>query len=678
MKQRLFHKGFYIDTLQRIKGFSIATFVFSIAVTAINAFIMLSDYLGYAESGGGAETEILSLFDMVVTSSILATVFVPILMFMAFVYLYRRNESDFFETIPVNRVTMAISGTMSVLTVLLASVVGSILTYLLITIPCIGKLYVIDPINFWLELLAVLIAAMFSAAVSLLGISVTGTISSGIIVAVSVAVIPRIVMTSFLSVLEGWSIYLVEGKIVPLFNSSTNIYYALLTGNFLAQQTPWNYVYTAVLSVVIYVIATVIFVKRGSESISHKFVKNVHRHIAAVLLAILPMSYAIAPLADFSEMGFLGIILVLVSIGVFVAFEIFGNEKRHKNRGGLIAFIALIVVTAAYSVGLGATAEYLDSYAPKANEIEYVSIVSVSNESDFLSDLFDDYSYLEYQDYAEMRAESIEIRDREIVEIISKALAEKGGENDEDKQPITVKIKSGGKLHYRKVYLLADDYSRVEAVLASNEKYNEIWQNIDEGARYPSAYYGGSYIRYDLLGNVLETMESEIVEYGVDRYRASVYYELPVCEIDYTVYIKGKEYSVSVPIFEYMTKSVEMLEKSRKSIAESEIADLASKLDAIASGDLSAGMYVNYYGDYSSYYMTVDPETSDIDFSEFSRDLMSIVSSDSRNYSSVVYMSLYSNELWGSDYYYTFAVDSSVSEESIKEFFVKYGAEVYE
>lgn len=677
MKHKLFHKGFYLDTLLRIKVFSIFTVVFSVVIAAVNAFIMLSDYLVSVGNGGTAEIKILSLFDIAGVAGGIATIFVPILTFIAFAHLYRRNESDFFETIPVKREAMAFSGTLSVLTVLLASVVGSVLVYILITIPCIGKVYIIDPISFFLELLAVLIASMFSVSISLLGIAVTGVIGSGAIVTASIALIPRLIMSSFLKTLEGWDFSLVKDNVIPLFNSSMNIHYALLTGKFLAQQTPWNYVYTGVISVVIYVIATFLFVKRGSESISHKFGNNTCRHIAAILLAMLPMSYSIAPFFDFEEAGFLGIILAIVSVVVFIVFEIFGNDKRRKNRGGITAFIVLVVITIAYSFGINATHESLESYSPKAEDIEYISVVSTSGESDFLGDLFDDYGYLNYQEYAEMRAESIEIRDREVAEIISKALTEKGEESDEDKRTLTVKIMSLGKIHYRKVHLTAEDYSRVETVLSSNDKYNEIWQNVDDGARYPSAYYEGTYINYDMLGNVLQTMEAEIVKYGVDRYRASVYYELSVCEIDYTIYNKGKEYTVSVPVFEYMDETIKKLETARKTIAENEISDLNSKLDAIVSGELSADIIVNYYGETSSCYLTVSSGNQEIDVRKFTNELKSFVSSETRESSHTIYISLYSNELWGSDYYYTLSVDSSISEDAMEEFFLRYGGTVY-
>ena len=677
MKNKIFHKGFYLDTLLRIKGFSIFVFVFSLVVSAINAFVTLTEYLSYMESGGRVEMKILSLFDIVGNVTTVATIFVPVLIFIAFSHLYKRNESDFFETVPVNREAMAISGTLSVFTVFLSTVIGSVLVYLLITIPCIGKLYVIDPVNFFLELLAVIIAAMFGSAISLVGISVTGVISAGILVAASLALIPRLVMNAFLSILADWNPMLVEGKIIPLFNNSTNVYYALLMGKFLAQETPWNYVYTAVISIILFVIALILFKKRGSEAISHKYEKHVQRHFIAILLAMLPMIYAIVPFFNFADDGFLGIVLGALTIVVFVIFERFGISKGEKNRGGIFAFIALLITVAGLTLGLNSANTYFASYTPTPDEIEYVSIASTDGSDDFLGGIFDDFNYLDYQNYVEKRAENIELRDKEVIKIVSKALKEKGGEEDSDKRAVTVKIKSGGSVHYRTVYLSTDDYYCIDTVLASNEEYNDIWQNVGEGARYPYTYYGGVYIYSDMLDGVLETMEAEIGEYGVERYRASVYTDAPVCEISYSVYIKGKEYSVSAPVFEYMTKTVEKVEKARKTIAENEIADFIAKLDAVESGEMNANIYISYFGENSSCYLDLYPDES-MNFEEFSDGLKAIVASDAYEYSDMINITFYSEDMWGTDYYYTFSVSESLTEEEIKEFLIRYGAVVYE
>ena len=677
MKNKLFHKGFYLDTLLRIKGFSIFVFVFSSVVTAINAFITLTDYFTYLENSGRVEMKILSLFDIVGNITTVATVFVPVLIFLAFSHLYKRNESDFFETVPVNREAMAISGTLSVLTVFISTVIGSVLVYLIITIPCIGKLYVIDSVNFFLELLAVIIAAMFGSAISLVGISVTGVISSGILVAASLALIPRLVMNAFLAILADWNPMLVEGKIIPLFNNSTNVYYALLMGKFLAQETPWNYVYTAVISIILFAIALLLFKKRGSEAISHKFEKNIHRHFIAILLATLPLIYAIVPFFNFVDEGFLGLALGALTIVVFVVFERFGISKGEKNRGGICAFIVLLITAAGLTLGLNSADAYFESYAPSVDEIEYVSITSTDSNDDFFGDIFDDFNYLDYQNYVEKRAENIELRDKEVAKIVSKALKEKGNEDDSDKRAVTVKIKSDGKIHYRTVYLSTEDYYRIDAVLASNEKYNDIWKNVGEGARYPRTYHGGVYIYYDMLDGVLETMEAEVLEYGVDRYRSSVYMEVPVCEISYSVYIKGKEYSVSVPVFEYMSKTVEKVENARKTIAENEIADFISKLDAIEKGEMNANIYISYYGENLSCYLDLYPNKS-MNFEEFSDGLKAIVDSDAYQYSDVINITFYSEDMWGTDYYYTFSVSESVTEEEIGEFLSRYGGVVYE
>ena len=421
MKNRLFHSGFYKDTLRNIKGLSLCALILSAVVSSVFGFITLSDYVAVSETGTSIEIKILSLFDIVSLAGFLSTVFVPILVFVAFSYLYKRNESDFFETIPVKREVMAISGSLAVMTAFLMVILTSAVLYFIITIPAIGKAYVIDAATFFLELLAVVIAAMFSIAASLVAISVTGVSAFGAIVAVAMFVVPRIVMTAFLNALASWNPSLVPGYIIPIFNSSMNIHYSLLFGGFLAQETPWNYVYTAVVAVLMLAIGIVLFKKRGSETITHKYGKHIWRHIMSILIAIVPVAYAATFLFDFERTGHVGIILALISVIAFAVHDKATAGRGVKNRGGIIAFISLIVISGAYCLGLNYADNVFASYLPSSSEIEYVSIVTTRN-TDIFDDIFGIGNYLSYQEYVELRAENIEITDSEAIKIISDAL----------------------------------------------------------------------------------------------------------------------------------------------------------------------------------------------------------------------------------------------------------------
>ncbi len=674
MKRSLFHEGFYKDTLRKIKSGSIFILVFSSIVSVINGFVTLSSYLSSIEMGRAVEVSIMSLFDIVTLSGFISTVFVPILTFVAFSYLYKRNESDFFETIPVKRDAMAVSGSLAVMTVFLMTLAVSVALYLLVTIPAMGKAYVIDFATFFLELLALILAAVFGIGVSLVAISVTGVPIFGAIVTVILMVVPRTVTTAFLTALESQNSALVAGHIIPFFNSNMNIHYSILFGGFLAQQTPWNYVYTAVACVVLMILGITLFKKRGSETITHKYGKHLWRHVSSILIAMVPLTYAVAFLFDFEEMGHVGLILTLISVIAFAIHDKGSAGRGVKNRGGILAFLALAVVTGVYSFSLGVTSNAFASYLPEADDIEYVSVVT-TRETYVLDDLFGANYYLEYAEFVEMRAENIKLTDRETAKIISDALKE-GEDETYQKFQVTVKIKSSGRVHYRKVYLSAEDYYRVESILGSNKEYNEIWQNVSEGTKYPSTYYEGKLINHDMLDGILETIEKDIARYGVERYRAGAVYD-SVCKIECSVYYKGKEYNVSVPVFDYMKETLEKLENARKTIAERELEEFYSILDQIESGELSAYISVNGYVDDDYYYVDVDTLDPDFDKKKFTSELASLVSTDAREeYGNWISISISDNDLWGDNYYYSFAIDSSVTKEELKEFFRKYEGSV--
>lgn len=671
MKNNIFHKGFYLDTLKRIKVISLIVIFLSVTVSSVNGLITLGSYYDNINNGGLIEKSILSLFDISAIISPISTLGVPILVLVSFSYLYKRNESDFFESLPIKRSAMAISGILAVLTVFVATMLSSVIAYLLITIPCIEIYYTIDFLSTVLEVLAVLIAALFSSSIMLLGISVTGKPSSGVIAAFLAIIVPRTVMSIFLDTLKAGNAALVDGKIFPILNPTINLHYSLLLGKFHAQENAWNYIYTAILSLILLIIAIHLFNKRGSETISQGYVKHRYRHIFAIALAFLLIPLAIEFIISYDNMALIGIILSILALIVFVAFEKIEAGKRNKNRGGFIAFLCLLILTVGYVFGINIAQESLLNYSPDADDIEYISVVYDDSYSSWLEDLFES-SYLQYYDYVEMRASNIELDDREIAEIISKALKDNDFSN-ENKMKMTVKIKSG-RVHYRTVYLDSEDYYRIKEILSENEKYNEIWLNIDEGARYPKAYYDGVYIYHDMMEDILYTMKSEIEKYGIEAYRSAEYESYAVCSISYSVYYNGEEKTVGLPVYEYMVETIEKLEQARKSVAEQNVSDFKNKLlDAINQGKLSSiNVYVYTNDDY--YYLYLPYVDSTFDIMKFSADLSDLVSSDVIGESSVgtISITISTDGIFGGSRYYSFAINSEYSGEEIKAFFEKY------
>ena len=86
---------------------------------------------------------------------------------------------------------------------------------------------------------------------------------------------------------------------------------------------------------------------------------------------------------------------------------------------------------------------------------------------------------------------------------------------------------------------------------------------------------------------------------------------------------------------------------------------------------------ISYYGENLSCYLDLYPNQS-MNFEEFSDGLKAIVDSDAYQYSDVINITFYSEDMWGTDYYYTFSVSESVTEEEIGEFLSRYGGVVYE
>lgn len=668
MKNKIFHKGFYLDTLKRIKGFAIIAAVISVVYSAISAILVLTSYTSALSSKQFFEVEIISFLDMAPMSGFFAVFVAPIMTIYAFSYLFKRNESDFFEILPIKRGSMAFTGIVSVLSVIAASTIGSALIYIVITIPCIGNYYTIDFVNFALEILGMLIASAIGSAVTTVAISVTGTFASGALTAIALLITPRILMGFFTDTLKMLNPTLVEGKIIPLFNNSINLYYSFLKSQFVARENVWNYIYSSLLSVAAIIIAILLMTKRGSEWTTQSFVKNTPRHVFSVMLSLIPATFAIQCLLDFENVGIWGIVLLVVAIIVFCVAEKVSLSKGEKNHGGILAFVVLLSVTLLWFGAVKLVDKELSSYSPNADDIDYVSVVYAEGDDDWFSDLYED-KYRTYDQYVAMRAENIEIRDENVKKIIAAALKEKNDDSSADMLPVMVKISVDGKISYRKLYVTSDDYAKIDNALFANSEYDELWMNLSEGAMYPHTYVGGVYIYADTLGDVLTTMEHEIREYGIDVYRNGVYSKYT---IDYTVYYRGEKYNITVYVYDYMTETIKKLDEARKVVAENELSEMKSILDSAISSDHDFEVSVNCYGDDAYYYLYLSK--SDVDFDEFSTDLYGIVSSDSCDgYYNQISILISEGGIFGKTYYYTFAINPDVTPEEIDAFFVKYG-----
>lgn len=673
MKNKIFHKGFYLDTLKRIKGLAIISAVISVIYSAISAILVLTSYTSALSSKQFFEVEIISFLDMASTSGIFVVLITPVMTLCAFSYLFRRNESDFFEILPINRGTMAFTGIVSVLSVVAASTIGSALIYIVITIPCIGNYYTIDFVNSALEILAILIASAIGSAVTTIAISVTGTFVSGALTATALLIIPRILMGFFTDTLKMLNPTLVEGKIIPLFNNSINLYYSFLKSQFVARENVWNYVYSLLLSVVAIIVSILLMTKRGSEWTTQSYVKNAPRHVFSIMLSLIPATFAVQCLLDFENTGIWGFVLLAVSVIVFCVSEKVSLSKGEKNHGGAFAFIVLVVVVLLWLCAVKFVDKELSSYSPDSDDIDYVSVVYAEGDDDWFSDFYED-KYRTYDQYVAMRAESIEIRDENVKKIISNALREKNYDSSGDVVPIVVKISVDGKISYRNLYVTLDDYAKIDNALCANPEYDELWMNLSDGALYPHTYVGGVYIYADTLGDVLTTMEKEIREHGIDAYRNGIYSEYT---IDYTVYYRGEKYNITVSVYDYMTETIKKLDEARKAVAENELSEMKAILNSAISSDNDFEVSVNCYTDSAYYYVSVN--NTDVDLGEFTKGLYGIVSSDSCDgYYNQISILISESGIFGKSYYYTFAIDEDVTQEELSAFFTKYGYEPVE
>jgi len=671
MKMRkLFSSSFYKDTLLRIRGMSIVLTVLSCAFAALKCAPYLLSYLSSLVSHGNSESYMspVTLIDVNSFMTTFSCIIVPIMTGKALGFLFKRNEADFYDALPISRSTMMTSALLAVATCSAFALAASSVVSILVLAPCFGKtVYFIFGMSM-LQLLSLLLCILLSAAAASLACAVTGTSGAATFTAAVIIAAPRLLLLLINNAIYNLGDGAVKGEVIPLFDNNYNLVTAFLFGDKnTASSNPFAYLYTVLLTAALAFLAVVIYSRRKSEAATHPFANSIARHFVAITSSLIISAGAMVLFCIEGYLIGLSVFLFLLSLAAYFIIELaFGKKEKKlvKALKVLPIFLAVNFVIGAF-IGLGGAV--FNSYEPEAEDIDYVSVVQP--EASFVG-------YYDFEQYVALKSDSIRLRDEEIRSIVSEAF----GRDPDDLTPgeewyenVVFKIKARGRARYRALNLYPAEYEKVSNRLCAVEEFREVWMNVSEGAMNPSVYHGD----YDLEGEagerVLATLQAEINEIGFDewfeRYRFGDY----ETNINYTAIHNGKAVTVSLRIPTSMTKTVAVLEHERLNKANALLEELRALVaKASGGGDLyiSADLFSvkNYYGVY------LDFSDNRARAEEFANELLGMISIDVINYDKpYVSLKIGGSSVFSSDYTYaSFAFRDDLGEEDIVSFFKKY------
>ena len=335
----------------------------------------------------------------------------PLLCFMIFGFLHKRNGSDFYHSIPVKRCCLFFTFVSAVISWIF--IIISFFTILLITTLSIFSNYVILNIpNILIFDINILISCILVTAVIALACSITGTLFSNIATSVTIFAIPRLLITLFCCLIESANPSVGWYSMSLLTRPDCNIaIYGLSFFSGVDNASPFltlNYptVYTLILGIIYLMAGCIAFSKRQSETAEKAYAYKSLKFIFRMLIGYLVTLVAVALLFETIVYEYDIYIIPYIIIFAFALISIFiyeiANTKSFKQgikslvTAPLLIVLDLITVAILIIVNNSITDEKLDS---KNTDYVYISgIYTLYTGEASTNDSYEDYLSYTYDD----------------------------------------------------------------------------------------------------------------------------------------------------------------------------------------------------------------------------------------------------------------------------------------
>lgn len=493
--KRIFSVHFFWQSFKQLKAIGIICSIILavISLLPIISHVVTQERLAKMYETYTIETELISGWDCCASLAITFVVFAPLLALNAWKFLNKRSTSDFYLSLPYKRICLFFSRLASVIAWLFLmyaiSLIGRIAGYLIFS-----KYYVVDYGVIFQVHGSMFICCMLVTAAITLACSVTGNMITNVCVSGLILFLPRILI-AVISETIAESVYVVEAsKVIPLFGGTSNIVTGMVFSVFdygsgrLIQDMILSLMpnlYTLILALVYFGLATVLFVSRKSECAGKAAIGKVSRFIIRTVGSFSITSIGLIPifgnLNAYEDVGSLIIYIISVFLVAAVVLAIY-EVAQSKNIRSVVACIPAMIISFILTLIIGGcvniAAERILQYRPQPSKVSYVTIQSGR------------YSYYgnSNKDYFESVTQNIKIQDKKIIsllcdEIEKNARIVQNSEEDEllysdQYLQFFVYLKDGSMGHSRKVYLSQQSVQELNQNIVHVDSYREAYFNL--------------------------------------------------------------------------------------------------------------------------------------------------------------------------------------------------------
>lgn len=532
-RSKFFSLSLMREGIKQTMGVGICLLLVSMFVSGYSPFVRM-----FTGNWYGGYTVIFGMFfsPMFFMGYIMPMIFV----FALFGFMNKRNSSDFYHSVPLNRtcvyITYAATAMLWCIFITTVSTLFSYSLYMMNTDLTISSEFIGTTIG------TTFVLMLLIASIALVAKGLSGTTFSNIAIMFLLMLLPRIILELFISAIQT-ATPVVYASSLPIADFSWNIIFLPLSFSS-ANPDTWSVsastIWYSVILAILYLVAG-LFIHRARKSetaetsSSFKWVQ----HIVRSLIGIIPTILIIYPLAE--RTGNIPtstfIIAIVVSLLAYFFYELATTRSTKKLLYAIPLYLIVVAFDCAFVFGSYAISNSIVSYVPDKSEVKSVSVSDGWQNYAYSSTYL--YNTSEGIPYSSYLLGDCEYQDEEIIDILCSSLADdvkyiqngtfneyryygysKSGNNPNrygvETYNVTFHLKDGNDVK-RIVYLLNMDYyfdgddgnqsNRLDQLIKDSNTYKNARTKLPDDNEIVTISIGG-----DFSNAVKEIPQSELEE----------------------------------------------------------------------------------------------------------------------------------------------------------------------
>ncbi len=594
-KKTIFNFKQYVQGLLKFK---LPGIIFTLLVLVSSVFNPVSSIMSVKNSMAlgyyAYVPDLISYIDSNSYMILIIIVYTPIIAFMSWKFLNKRNSSDFYHALPYTRKCTYISTVAAAVTwIIIPILINAAVSMIIYNI--FSDYFIINVTSVLTGVMAVFAASLLCYASITIACTVTGNVLSNVCVSGLIIFLPRFVTFLTAYTLKYVFPFLDMNRIMPVFDTRYNV----LVGTLLSSIGIYNFadiysnipsiIYTLVVAIAYLIIGGIAFSVRKSETAGYgasgKVIGFVIRMAVGYTISVIGVVNYIRSIGDGNIQNSifnLAVTFLIAGLVVMIYQSIIDKSVKGFLKS-ITSVIAVYVLSFITLFIMNIATENLKENRLNVDDISYVTISQVQR-----------YYRDDVEDYYSRCLENMKITDKQIINIICDAYNKSVDRYENNSsfyyygEGYVVGIKQNGHIIYRTVYLNngnTNSYDKITDILCSKDEYKENLKKLPE-AKDVSIHINSSdktFSREEYV-NIYNTFKEELNKIDAKTwYQEVLQYNNYNC-LNVKFFYDGVAVSARLPL-NMMPETMKLLYNglNEKSYESDNIAEVSNALNVIGT-----------------------------------------------------------------------------------------------